>query len=230
MLDQQPKSQMIKRLCWALIVPAVAIFYHLSDQANPHMHELTTVFDKAMPFNRFFILPYVYWYIFLTGALIYLAFVNMKRYYQLIISLVSGSLLCDLTFYLYPTVMIRPVINGGDWLDGMVKTIYTLDQPYNCFPSIHVVYSVLIALFIFAHSKNRALRIFTFISSLLISISTVYVKQHYFLDVVSGTILAYFLYFFYTNDHIWDCLSSLFPAFKKGSGKINSKQNVEPSL
>jgi membrane-associated phospholipid phosphatase len=65
-----------------------------------------------------------------------------------------------------------------------------LDPGYNIFPSLHVANAFLVA-FIFFKLRNRIEGTALTIVAVLISISALYVKQHYVVDIVSGLVLGY---------------------------------------
>ena len=105
---------------------------------------------------------------------------TMKAY--LFVMLVSY-----LGFVLYPTVAPHdgkiPVDGFAAW---SLQLFYDLDQPYGCFPSLHVAYSFVGALA--CHRMNRAVGIAAAVWAGLIAISTVYTKQHFVVDAVVGVI------------------------------------------
>jgi membrane-associated phospholipid phosphatase len=92
-------------------------------------------------------------------------------------------------FFAYPTVATIPASVPGDgFLDWMLRTIYSSDVRYNCFPSLHVAQSFLAA---FACWRvHRGVGGVAFVWATLVGISTLYTKQHYVLDVISGALLA----------------------------------------
>ncbi|HVZ19436.1 MAG TPA: phosphatase PAP2 family protein, partial [Vicinamibacterales bacterium] len=96
-------------------------------------------------------------------------------------------------FLLYPTVTPRPpMLTGrgfGTWALGIV---YSLDTRYNCFPCLHVAYSVVAALG--CYRVNARVGIVATAWTALIAISTLYTKQHYVLDVVAGALMGYGAY------------------------------------
>jgi membrane-associated phospholipid phosphatase len=69
----------------------------------------------------------------------------------------------------------------------LVALEYRLDEPYNLFPSLHVAISWLAWLACRDRVRPRALFLAVVVA---ISISTVFVKQHYIVDVVAGVALA----------------------------------------
>jgi membrane-associated phospholipid phosphatase len=74
----------------------------------------------------------------------------------------------------------------------MLIFVHNIDAPYNCFPSQHVAYSWLGAFI--ALKFNPLIGIFVTIAAILISLSTMFIKQHWFVDVLSGIAVALFVY------------------------------------
>lgn len=73
-----------------------------------------------------------------------------------------------------------------------VKLGYWLDLPYCCFPSLHVGMAVMAALACW--KVDRHMGTLALIVAILISASTLFLKQHYFVDIVGGITLAYLAY------------------------------------
>jgi membrane-associated phospholipid phosphatase len=67
-------------------------------------------------------------------------------------------------------------------------------RPYACLPSMHVALSVFPALLSLSFSKSAGLKLLYIACAVLIGISTVTFKEHYILDVVGGTVLAFIFY------------------------------------
>ena len=90
-------------------------------------------------------------------------------------------------FVLYPTVAPH---NGKIAVDGFaawsLQLFYDLDQPYGCFPSLHVAFSFVGALA--CYRMHRGVGIAAAGWAALIGISTVYTKQHFFVDAVAGAL------------------------------------------
>ena len=142
-------------------------------------------------------------FLFISICLIYFAIVDSKTYYCLLASDVCGMLICFVIYYFFPTTVPRPTIIGTDFFSNLVKYIYASDNPYNCFPSIHVLSSFLPILFTFKYNKSRIMKVFTLISGIMIILSTLFVKQHYFLDVLASLILSSILYLVVSNELLW---------------------------
>ena len=93
-------------------------------------------------------------------------------------------------FLAYPTLTPRPPrLEGDGFFPWMLRAIYASDVAYNCFPSLHVAQSFLSALS--CYRVHRGVGIAAGIWATLVSLSTLFTKQHYVLDVLAGACLAY---------------------------------------
>ena len=93
-------------------------------------------------------------------------------------------------FVAYPTIGPQhPKVAVQGFAAWGLRTIYSADVNYNCFPSLHVAQAFLAA---FAcHRVHRGVGRVTFVWAVLLGVSTLLTKQHYFLDVAGGIALAY---------------------------------------
>jgi len=89
-------------------------------------------------------------------------------------------------YLLLPVYFPRPTLTGHSLATRLLAFEY-LDKPYNNFPSLHVGIAILVA---FACADDRRLRRWLPPLVALIAVSTVFVKQHYILDVLAGAALA----------------------------------------
>lgn len=188
-------KNIIKRSFLMLSIPIMNIIYEMLNEDTGKAVLLETNLDRLIPFNRFFIIPYVLWYGYIAFFVIYFCIIDAKQYYKLLGCMNAGLLVCYLIFYFFPTTVTRPVLNGSDIFTKLVKLIYSEDKPYNCFPSIHVLHSMLVALCV--NEKEKISKVIKYISSFMavsIIISTLFIKQHYVPDIISGIILAVSLY------------------------------------
>jgi len=193
-------KDIIKRGLWGLSILFISMTYPILNQYRGDTHDLFTVMDKLIPFNKYFILPYTSWYIFMVIFSAILCILDKERYLKLLITLNIGMITCYMIYYFYPTYVPRPMITGTDFLSNMVLNLYAADNPYNCFPSIHVLNSVLIALYIYESDKvYKSTKVICVIISSSIILSTMFIKQHYFADVAVAIIFAFVLYFSFKN-------------------------------
>ncbi|MCB2294911.1 phosphatase PAP2 family protein [Clostridium algoriphilum] len=189
-------KDVIKRGLLGLSIPLISLTYPILNQDRGITNSVFSVVDKLIPFNRFFILPYVSWYIFIAVFSSILCVVDRERFLKLLITLNIGMITCYIIFYFYPTYVPRPLITQTDFFSNLISNLYAADNPYNCFPSIHVLNSVLIAMYTYeSENVSKWIKAICIIMSASIILSTMFIKQHYFADVIAGILFAYILYF-----------------------------------
>jgi membrane-associated phospholipid phosphatase len=178
-------------LCAMGLLAPLNIFYVILNNSGRGSRSLVTSIDNAIPFMKIFIIPYIIWYGFIFGVMVYLCYKDRDTYYKTLTAYFLGLIASYITFYFFQTTVPRPEIIGGGLLNRMVLSIYGADQPYNCFPSIHVLTSFLMIKGITASSaKNKVNMSLIWSTAIIIIISTLFVKQHVILDAVSGIIYA----------------------------------------
>ena len=86
---------------------------------------------------------------------------------------------------------LRPAFTGYSVFGFMVQLIYNLDPPTNLLPSIHCLVSWFCFIGISSSKKiPRWYKVVSFVTALLIILSTLLVKQHVLADAITGVILA----------------------------------------
>lgn len=190
------------RILFMLLIPMAQGMYFLINLTTTRAHDITIFLDKLIPFNEWFIIPYVFWYVYTFGTLLTLAYSDYRTYYKLLFSILAGMMICFVIYFFYPTTVPRPHIPGTNLLQRLVLDIYNDDRPYNCFPSIHMLDTLLITLFLCKYNKGLLMRISTVIICVLIYLSTLFVKQHSILDAVASTILGITLFFVFENEFV----------------------------
>ncbi len=102
-------------------------------------------------------------------------------------------LLHVLIFVIFPTEFSRQALPESGITAEFFHLLYKVDTTVNCFPSLHVSMTLLASFVI--SSNHRKLTIPAFIWGLAIVISTLTTKQHYWYDVVGGTVVALIMFF-----------------------------------
>lgn len=185
----------IKRGAFGLLVPLISGLYPILNRYNPNAKVLITFIDNLIPFNKYFIIFYVLWYGYVAFFVIYFCIFDKEYYWKLLLSISLGSITAYIIFYFFPTTVPRPALSGDDIFTGMVRAIYDHDNPFNCFPSIHVINTLLVQLYVTINKNvNKFLKIVCNIIGILIIISTMFIKQHVFLDAVSAAVIVCLLY------------------------------------
>ena len=187
------KFKDFRELLWLLVFFAAIPVYFVLSHCLSDFHIIHVALDDVIPFIPAFILPYVCWYLYMPGMLLYAYCVDRVAYRRMLVSLLPGIYLCMLGFILYPTcVDFRPEAGQGffGWICGI---IFSSDRPVNVFPSLHCFETLVLHLAGFTCPRmkaHRAARIVSAVLVILICASTVFVKQHSIADVAAGVALA----------------------------------------
>ncbi|WP_010191598.1 phosphatase PAP2 family protein [Bacillus sp. m3-13] len=178
-----------------LLLPLLGIIYTVLNEAKRKATKIDLPIDNEIPFIEVFVVPYIIWYLFVFGYLVYFCFKDTGVYVKTLITIVIGEFICFLIYFFFQTTVPRPTIEGNGWSVWLVKYIYAHDQPVNCFPSIHVLttYAIMLASF-HIKSKSKLNTGFIHVMGSLIILSTLFIKQHVILDMVASMFLVAFIY------------------------------------
>ena len=175
----------------------ILLFSYLEHRPVHSYHIVHTVFDDWIPFCEFFIVPYMLWFPYMILAVIYFIFFNKNKheYYQLAFNLMMGMTVFLIVSYVYPNAQhIRPTEFPRDNIfTDIVKWLYSTDTPTNILPSIHVFNSLAMFYAICGNSelrKKKAVPAGAGILTLLIILSTMFLKQHSVVDVSLGVLMS----------------------------------------
>mgnify|MGYP000264298194 FL=1 len=187
------------------MIPLYGIFYMVSfmlvERSDVKIHIIHSLADDKIPFCPYFIIPYVMWYFFLIGTVVYFVLFcpGKKEYYQYIGTLAVGMTLFILVSYVYPNGQnLRPDLTGESGIFiSAVRFLYKIDTPTNIFPSIHVFNSVASCVALFQNERCRKNKVFTAAQTVLtvsIIMATMFLKQHCVSDVMTALILNILCY------------------------------------
>ncbi|MEG0805906.1 MAG: hypothetical protein RR364_04260 [Lachnospiraceae bacterium] len=166
-------------------------FAYLEKTVTTDFHVVHMVLDDYIPFIEYFIVPYLFWFFYISIGVIYFFLHNVQGFYKLCIFLFTGMTIFLIISTLYPNgAYLRPVTFERDniFVDA-VKLLYASDTNTNLFPSIHVYNTIGIHLAI-THCdelKNRHILVnASRIIMVLIIMSTMFLKQHSVFDVITA--------------------------------------------
>lgn len=146
--------------------------------------------DEAIPFCEYFLIPYLFWFIFLVGIHVYALLFDTDAFKKLMKFIIVSYSAAMLIYILFPNCQeLRPVAFERDNLFTRFLTgLYQFDTNTNVCPSIHVIGSVAVMLCAWnsKHFSTPGWRIAFCVTALLISASTVFLKQHSILDVLAA--------------------------------------------
>lgn len=159
--------------------------------------------DDLIPFNELFVIPYFLWflYIFVTVAFFFLT--SKQEFYKLCAYLFIGMTICLVIYTVWPNghdLRVNPdTLGRSNILLDILSRLYKFDTATNVFPSIHVFNSI--GAMIAIHKSSRLSKIkwlqwSALILTILICLSTVFLKQHSVVDVFGGIGLSIVMYAF----------------------------------
>lgn len=156
--------------------------------------------DDHIPFCEYFLIPYLFWFVLLVGMSIYTLLFDTESFEKFMKFIIITYSVAILIYILFPNCQeLRPLVFERDnILTRFIAGFYQFDTNTNVCPSIHVMgsFAVMFAAWRSKHFNTSAWKIVFFIASILVSISTVFLKQHSLLDVLFALpicIIAYFI-------------------------------------
>ena len=169
-----------------------------------HYQIIYSPLDDMIPFCEYFIVPYLLWFLYVAGTVVYFLFARPKKeFYRLTGFLFIGMSICLLICTIFPNgLLLRPVFDPDkNIFTRLISVLYTVDTSTNVFPSIHVFSSMGIYVAISkspVSRKHKWLKPASFIMTASIILSTMFLKQHSVIDVIGGLLLGTIMYpFFY---------------------------------
>jgi membrane-associated phospholipid phosphatase len=141
-------------------------------------------FDDSIPFIPVFIIPYIGYFFYVITTIIYLW--NTKYINNFFITYIISYILAGLFWYFIPNGVKRPKVVGKDIFSRFTASIYKYDDDTNGFPSAHIFATLTCSYFLFLAFPENLILILSI--TFLISISTIFVKQHYVLDILGGIV------------------------------------------
>jgi membrane-associated phospholipid phosphatase len=169
-----------------------------------HLDVLTGGLDDAIPFVPQTVIFYVYlFYPMVILTMLYFTFVEYRGGYALGWSLVAINAFALAIYVVFPVstywwrqeLLARP-ITGNFWAT-QVYAMFGNDTSFNCFPSLHAAVSTICFYTWYRYARVRpgrvawALVIFSLGVAAGVILSTLFIKQHYIADEVSGMVLAW---------------------------------------
>ena len=196
-------KEFIKRLSSIVIFGIVYMStFFVLEQRDVPIHIIHTALDDIIPFCEYFIVPYVIWYAYVVGTILYLGLTDKsaKEYYGLIWSMMLGMVVFVLVCLIYPNGQnLRPTALPDNVFGQAVAYLYTIDTSTNILPSLHVFVSVAcdIALCRDPRFKKHPTWIWaSHILTISICLATMFLKQHSAIDVITALICNLAIYLF----------------------------------
>ena len=96
------------RMVFLLLIPLVSIIHFKLNTYRPGVRSLELGMDSIFQFQPIFSIPYLYWFAFVYIVLAFFAVNNGKVFYKLLLCTVIGMMTSEVSFYFFPTTVVRP--------------------------------------------------------------------------------------------------------------------------
>jgi membrane-associated phospholipid phosphatase len=176
-------------------------FSYLERTVTTNFNPVYSKLDDLIPFNELFIIPYMLWFLYIFVTVAYLLLTSKQDFYKCCAFLFIGMTICLFIYTIWPNghylrVDLKSLGRDNIFIDILAK-IYSLDTATNVFPSIHVFNSI--GAYIAINKNERLhnikwLQWFALILTVMICLSTVYLKQHSVMDIFGALILSIIMY------------------------------------
>lgn len=150
--------------------------------------------DGLIPFNEWFFIPYLFWFVYLIGGLVYTFFRDVPSFRRMMRFIILTYGVTLVIYVLWPTrQLLRPDSFPRDnAMTRFAAWFYDFDTNTNVCPSIHVLGAVAVSVGLWDCGRlaRPRWRLALGAMTALISVSTLFVKQHSVLDVLAAAALS----------------------------------------
>lgn len=141
--------------------------------------------DDLIPFQEWFVIPYVFWYFLIVISLGYFALYHIENFKRLSIFIIVTQMVAMAIYIIFPNRQdLRPeVFPRENFLTQIIAMMYAFDTNTCVCPSLHVAYSIGIAsVWLKEESASTRWKVFVIVAVILICLSTMFIKQHSAVD------------------------------------------------
>lgn len=192
------------RHLWLLLYWAVYGFMFRLVETNLYpLHAYTPMYhplDDMIPFCELFVIPYVFWFVYLAAATLFSLFTDREAFKKMMYFQMITYSVTIFIYLIFPNCQeLRPESFERDNIfTRFMAAFYANDTNTNVFPSIHVIgsFAAMLGLCTTKQFNTRFWWIVNWIICILISMSTVCLKQHSILDVWGAIPLMLFAWWF----------------------------------
>ncbi|WP_044600414.1 hypothetical protein [Candidatus Stoquefichus massiliensis] len=191
------KYKNIKYLLIFLLIYMIG-FLLLEKRMSTRTIMTSSLIDQYIPFNEYFVIPYLLWFAFIAFGFVYFIFIDQEGFQRTAFYLFTGMMISLLIYLIFPNGQdLRVELNNENVFQILVGFIYSIDSPTNVCPSIHVYNSLMMSISLMKSQKmkeHHMLCIFIIVLTFFICASTVLIKQHAFVDMIAAIVLALIIY------------------------------------
>lgn len=156
----------------------------------PKYHPVYSPLDDMIPFHEIFVIPYMFWFVYLIGMNLYTLLYDIDSFRRLTRFIIITYTAALVIYFLFPTCQnLRPVeFERDNILTRFVAGFYKFDTNTNVCPSIHVIGSVAVwaAGWNAPKLQKKRWKVGFTVITILICLSTVFLKQHSVVDIIAA--------------------------------------------
>lgn len=168
--------------------------FFLSERILVPKYIIKCSLDDWIPFHEWFVIPYCTWFPLLGLSWLFTMVTSKEDFQDLCVIMFGGMTLSIALYWLFPNGLeLRPAEIPDNLCGKLVKFLHAVDTPGNVCPSIHVSSStaiLVVALRSRVLKYRPVLKWGTCLLSILICLSTMFLKQHSVIDVVCGCLVT----------------------------------------
>lgn len=154
---------------------------------NPGSNYPEIELDKHIPLIPWFV--YFYYLTFPLGIVtfFYIAYKDKKSLYNIFLTLCISFLISGVIYLVGQTEFTKPDFEPVTFTDKLVVWTWGSVNPINCFPSQHcfMAFAIIIGC-LSSKNLNIFYRIFAIFCASMIVLSTVFIRQHFVLDIIAS--------------------------------------------
>lgn len=192
---REPYPNSVPAILLALIIPGYHVIVMINRGRETHMPELAL--DRAISVEPVWMLAYGSVWIFAFLPVFVVRNPALTR--RTMFAALAVIVIAYVGFLIYPTVLPRAEKVGEGFFEKSLEVIYSLDPPYNCFPSLHVAWAFVAALS--SYRVHRGVGLVALAWAAIIGVSTLYTEQHYVVDVIGGIAIACLAYLLFLRSY-----------------------------
>ena len=172
-------------LCLCLSYFGNQLIYNII--GNPGSNYPEIELDKHIPLIPWFV--YFYYLTFPLGIItfFYIAYKDKKSLYNIFLTLCISFLISGVIYLVGQTEFVKPDFEPVTFTDKLVVWTWGSVNSINCFPSQHcfMAFAIIIGC-LSSKNLNILFRVLAISCSIIIILSTIFIRQHYFLDIIAS--------------------------------------------
>lgn len=231
-MDKKAIFKKYRHALWALYIIAYLIAFFIVEKVVSSDSAYWVSYmklDDMIPFCEYFVVFYVLWYPYMALTGLYLIFRDPDAFRRFMWFIMIGFTASIIFFFIFPNGQnLRPeTFEHDNIFTSLIGSLYAADTNTNVLPSMHVIGSMA-TFFAFIDCKllrkRKLLTFCSFVLAVMINLSTVFIKQHSFLDVIAGLVVSaviYLIVYVFIKRHM------VKKALKKEAADISRGENGE---